>query len=115
MPGTTTKKPKVKTPPEKKKEPKVGKMMAIIGEIEDIRFIDDLSELQPEMDMEEFSEMDAFEFSGKTGAQDKGVDTVTDEYHSGKCIMIFQAEKKNVIRPVRIELEQKYVITKRGH
>ena len=100
--------------PKSDPEPKVGKMMAIIGEVEEIRFIDDLSELQNEVDMEEYCEMDFMEFSGKTGSKDKGVDIVTDSYHTGKCIMIFKAEKKNVIRPVRIELEQRYVITKRG-
>jgi hypothetical protein len=110
MPGTTTKKPKVKKPPEKKEE-KVGKMMAIIGEIEEIRFIDDLSELQDQMDMEEYSEMDSIGFCGKNKG---GVDVVTDQYHSDKVIAIFQADRKNVITGVKIELEQKYVITRRG-
>lgn len=78
-----------------KKEKK--EYIAVVGEIEEVKRISSLAELQPFVDVEEFDEV---------GELDDGTSCIVDNY--GNKVIVVLEVKKNKIVPVNLGLETRH-------
>ena len=73
------------------------KYVAIVGEIEEVKSIQALDDLQPLVDVEEFEE---------TGELEDGTPCIVDSY-GNKAIVILEIKGDKIV-PVKLDLEKKF-------
>ena len=79
------------------------KYVAIVGEIEEVKSIQALDDLQPLVDVEEFEE---------TGELDDGTPCVVDTY-GNKVLIVLEIQGDKIV-PVKLDLERKFHLVREG-